>query len=196
MMRMVMIGVWSYLNNGKGECYAAQRNIAKKIGCSQDTVKRLLPKLVKDGYLEENGSRSVRGGNTLVYVLSERWSFTNRTKANDTAWKANDAYAQKGGKQLKKQLKASKKNNNISPDGERIQPSENVLGIKDRVALVAQRPEGMSKTQWELAVDEYIERGKRASSSEVGYIKRIAEDCKVLEDPWDIANAISNSYKK
>ena len=74
-------------------------------------------------------------------------------------------------------------------------PKKETLGIKNKTRLVRLKPSGMSAVKWEWAVDVYIKRGIKAIKSETGYIKTIAEDHQVLEDPWDIANVISNHYQ-
>lgn len=126
--RSVMFAIFSYTNNGKGECFAGFRKIAKRAGCSYDTAREVTKRMIEKGVLKENGYRSVRGGKASIYTLRERLPFTNPAKENGTALKENDLGVERErqlgsnpGKQLKETIKETTKQkfNNSMPSGNR-----------------------------------------------------------------------------
>lgn len=78
--RDVFMAVYSFTDNGSGECFASQRQIAARSGYSQPTVKEHLPRLVKSGHLKVIGNRSVRGGSIPIYRISDRELITKPRK--------------------------------------------------------------------------------------------------------------------
>lgn len=114
--REVWLAIYSFSNNGSNECWASQRSIATRARLSQDSVCKKIKDLITHGYIQANGERSVKGGKTMSYVLSERPAFTNddnqplserlpstkEKKANGTAV-LSERYS--GTKQLKETIK-------------------------------------------------------------------------------------------
>lgn len=60
--KAVMMAILSFSDNGRGECWAGQRAIAKRAGCSGETVVNLKKKWFKSGLLKKTGKKKVIGG--------------------------------------------------------------------------------------------------------------------------------------
>lgn len=111
----VYVSIYSHLDNGKGECWASQRAIANRAHCSQDTVARRIPTLIAKGLIRAMGTRTVPGGETNVYRLGERQSFTKSSEVNENHL-SSERYS--GTKQLNETDTYTKENINSMTDSE------------------------------------------------------------------------------
>lgn len=82
--REVFLAVYSFMNNGVGDCRASHRTIAKRARLSRATVNRTIPKLIQNNYLEVAHTVPVRGGFVNVYVLSGTQRATNSAEVAHT----------------------------------------------------------------------------------------------------------------
>lgn len=104
MKKAVFLAVYSFTNNGTGECFASQRAIAKRTGCSLQTVQRIIPMLLGK-YLKVTGSQSVRGGIVTKYCVSDCPAVTKKLKVTDGGNQATDG-------EVHKQLKETSTSSN------------------------------------------------------------------------------------
>ena len=79
--RDVFLAVYSFTNNGQGECFASQRRIAERSAYSKTTITKYLPQLVKDKLLKVVGRRPVKGGSINIYKFSGQFPTTKKPKA-------------------------------------------------------------------------------------------------------------------
>ncbi len=68
--KAVIMAILSFSNNGKGDCFAGQRQIAARAGCSKGTVTYVIAQLIKKGFLARIGKKKTIGGWTDVLSLS------------------------------------------------------------------------------------------------------------------------------
>jgi len=75
--KAVMFAIFSFSSNGNGRCWAGQRKIAERAGCSASSVVSLKKKWLKQGILEKVGKKKTLGGKSDVLRLSGQWLTTN-----------------------------------------------------------------------------------------------------------------------
>lgn len=78
--KAIAMSILSFSDNGKGKCWAGQRKIAKRAGCSPGSVSNFKKKWIKKRVFERVGKKKVIGGWSDILRLSGQWLTTSGQK--------------------------------------------------------------------------------------------------------------------
>ncbi len=176
--RSVFLTVYSFTDNGSGECFASIRKIAERSGHGKHTVQRHLGELVDQNILKISGTKKVQGGEINIYKVSRSGSVyiksvpVRPSSPPEVSRSAPEVSQKAVHKQLKETLPAP---------------------IKKKPTLVSTKVWDETSLSYQKSVLNYQAQGQRVKSPKALFLKILKDTAQELGDHKYLASTLTDS---